>query len=153
VSRAREKKRVGSQGNRNEGEPVLSNANEEQLHEGKQIKRLLEQHGLTIARLAEACGVEWSSAQKYINAQQLGVVAWDTCSKGLCALAIDPALVKRVGSVPAAKPEPIEDLKPHLPEFSRQQLETLLKILRADARAREKLIDAIEGVMLYSQKR
>lgn len=120
-------------------------------HEGETINLLLKESGRTVQDLAKACGVEWPAAKKYILAKRLGAKAWETCSKGLLKLEIDPSLVRPtlIESMPTVA---VEDLKPLLTVFQTDQLETLRKILKADSRARDRLIDAIDGIMLWRKK-
>lgn len=120
-------------------------------HEGETIKRLLDETGHTVQDLAKACHVEWPAAKKYMTAKRLGAKAWETCSRGLLKLEIDPSLVRPtlIETLPTAT---VEDLKPLLPQFKDDQLDTLRRILKADSRARDRLIDAIDGILLWRKK-
>lgn len=120
-------------------------------HEGETVMRLLRQHNKTVQDLARAAEVEWPAAKKYVTAQRIGAKAWETCSRGLVRLEIDSSLVRPtiVESLSTVTPE---DLKPLLTGFDDAQLDTLLRILRADHRSRERLVDAIEGILLWRKK-
>jgi hypothetical protein len=106
------------------------------MHEGQKLKKILEERGYNVSALAEACGVKWPAAKKYIDAETIGGNAWLTCSAGLKRLGIDPALL-RPGTVTMHR---ARDLRPLIGDFSRRQLEALKQILEADAEARDRLL-------------
>lgn len=120
-------------------------------HEGLLIERLLKEKGYTVQDLARACGVEWPAAKKYVQARRLGAKAWETCSRGLRKLEIDPSLV-RPTITESLSIVPVEDLKPLLTHFSAEQLGYLRHILQADSRARDALLNAIDGILLWRKK-
>lgn len=120
-------------------------------HEGKAIAELLSERGLKPAALAEACDVTWPAVKKYLQAAKLQSKAWDTCSRGLEKLGIDPALIRprRLMLVAHA---PAIDLKPLVVGFDRSQMEKLKQILESDEGARLRLIDFIDGYLSSSKK-
>src|SRR4051794_29431693 len=105
---------------------------EPSIHEGQKIRQLLEQAGKRPADLARAIGVTQTSVGRYLEAERLGAKAWESCSRGLSKLGIDPWQVRplelHAGRTARERPE---ELRQMLQGFGKRQLEQLQKILEA----------------------
>jgi hypothetical protein len=120
-------------------------------HEGHLILEELKRKHLDRAALAKACGVSWTAAKKYVESEQLGAKAWETCRDGLLKLGINPDRIRPPRGAVVAEPE--EDLKPELQKFKDEgQLHALRRMLAAPEDARRSLIDAIDGALLWRAK-
>ena len=99
------------------------------IHEGNRIRALLGEIEKRPADLARAADVTQTSAGRWLDAERLGAKAWETASRGLLALGIDPRKVRPSASVPLRLRENADELRALLHGFSRKQLEALKQIL------------------------
>jgi hypothetical protein len=117
----------------------MSAEGREAVHEGAKVRELLELAGRRPADLSRACRVSESMVAKYVKTARFGAKAWETVSRGLAMLDIDPRLVRSppepLPATLAARDEP-EKLRPLLDKFQRRQLEALLQILDASEATR-----------------
>jgi AcrR family transcriptional regulator len=106
-------------------------------HEGTKIRDCLARAGRRPADLARACGVSPTAVTRHLTAARLGAKAWETVSRGLAALGIDPRQVRAPAPPPlslVAREGP-EDLRPLVEGWSRRHLEAVVKILEASLEA------------------
>ena len=105
---------------------------EKPVHEGHKIRALLEAAGKRPADLARAIGVTQTSVGRYLDAERMGAKAWESASRGLSTLGIDPWQVRPLeihgGRIARERPD---ELRQMLVGFGKRQLEQLLKILEA----------------------
>ena len=100
-------------------------------HEGQKIRALLKQADLKPADLARACEVTQTSVSRYLKPEKLGAKAWETASRGLLVLGLDPRQIRPTALVGMRAMEGPEDLRPLIHGFSRKHLEALKLILEA----------------------
>jgi hypothetical protein len=111
-------------------------ATEPEVNEGAKLKELLVRAHKRPVDLARACGVTQTAVARYLAAEKLGAKAWETVSRGMIALGIDPRQLRQPPPLTFIAREGPPDLRPLLSGFSRKQLEALLKILEATDEAR-----------------
>lgn len=104
-------------------------------HEGQKLRALLAQAGKRPSDLARQAGVTQTSVGRYLTAERLGAKAWETASRGLLGLGLDPRQIRAGGVVGLRAREEPEDLRPLLHGFARKHLEALAQILAAPADA------------------
>lgn len=107
------------------------------MHEGNKIRELLEERGKKPADLAKAAHRSWPAIDKQLKQETLGAGAWETISKGLIGLQIDPGLVRPLRSIAGFKQA--ADLRPLIDDFSLRQLHALKVILESEAEAQKNL--------------
>src|SRR5438132_10086909 len=93
-------------------------------HEGEKIRALLAQADKRPSDLARAAGVTQTSVGRYLTAEKLGAKAWETASRGLVSLGLDPRQVRPTAIVLKAREGP-EDLRPLIQGFARKHLEAV----------------------------
>jgi hypothetical protein len=104
-------------------------------HEGNRIRQLLADADKRPSDLARAAGVTQTSVGRYLVAEKLGAKAWETASRGLLTLNIDPRQIRPASSVPLRMRESPDDLRGLLVGFQRKHLEALKTILEASPEA------------------
>src|SRR5690349_7870069 len=105
-------------------------------HEGEKVREMLDLAERSPIDLAHACAVSESMARRYLKTAHFGAKAWETVSRGLVALGLDPRRVRQVVDPTLAAREEPERLVPLLNGFGRRQMEALLRILDASEQAR-----------------
>mgnify|MGYP000988189548 CR=1 FL=1 len=108
-------------------------ADNKKEHEGNKIRALLAEHDKRPSDLARATGVTQTSVGRYLTSEKLGAKAWETCSRGLLNLGLDPRLIRPSATVPARLRESPEDLRALLGGFQKKHLEALKAILALPA--------------------
>lgn len=110
-------------------------ADSNKVHEGNRIRELLAEADKRPSDLARAAQVTQTSVGRYLAADKLGAKAWETASRGLLNLGIDPRKIRASAAVPLRLRESPEDLRGLLTGFNKKQLESLKTILEASAEA------------------
>lgn len=72
-------------------------------HEGKRLKKLLDDNGVTVRQLRDVLGVSDPAVRKYLNAPRLGAKAWNTLRGGLLKMKLNPNVVREPEVVGAAR--------------------------------------------------
>jgi hypothetical protein len=76
-----------------------------------------------------------TAVNRYLGAERLGAKAWETMSRGLVALGLDPRRVRPNAPLSLPARDAPEDLRPLLDGFRRRQLEAMLRVLEAPPEA------------------
>lgn len=109
-------------------------------HEGKKLKRLLDDHGHNVADLARAASLTWPAAKKWIAADTIGVEARASVVKALDTLGIDPRLMW-----PPEQRETLDELKTQLQGLDAEVLRRVRQVLLASRGNQQRLVDYIDG--------
>jgi transcriptional regulator with XRE-family HTH domain len=111
-------------------------------HEGQRLRELLAAVGKSPADLGRACKVSRTAVMRWLNAEQIGKVAWLNVRPGLVTLNIDPRKIKPDDRIADTRDV---DLRPLLHGFDHDELLRIKKIAEADDHSREKLIYYLDG--------
>ena len=122
-----------------------------QIHEGKQIKHLLDERGKTIQDLADAAEYSWAGAKLWITSEKLGRKARENATLGLKKLGIDPRLVWPSVEGHQAPVERVGEFKQALGNkkvWSPEHLQLIRRILQeCDKSEQFRLVEFIEGLL------
>lgn len=120
------------------------------MHEGKQLRELLRQHGKTPSDLARAAKVTPTAVARYLDAAKIGGRAWPTVRQGLAELHIDAGKLR-----PDDRPQATgldESALAHLVEgLTRPQLERVREIIKLPAADQAHLMALVFGLMSASK--
>lgn len=117
-------------------------------HEGEEIRALLLLHGVSISRLGNACGVNWSGANYYLGQATLKPHAWQRCRDGLERLGIDWSSIRPAERAGPARAGSLQALQSDLAHFDSAQLVIIARLLVQDPPTQQRVLDFIGGILI-----
>jgi len=118
-------------------------------HEGHKIKEILDERHLTVRNLAEAAGVTWTAAKRYVDAAAIKPAAWQRVSAGLLRLGIDPGLIRdtETGARRSRHIHDAAEIEGMILRLKTEDLVSLREMLGADQTVQDRFMAFVRGIL------
>lgn len=112
------------------------------MHEGKKLRELLADRGVSQSALAAKAGVERAAVNRWLGMEEFNRSVWQKARKALAELGLDPSDIRRDD-----RTGPREHFIPELEKWDESQLHMLKRIMLSSQESQKEVLVYLTGAL------